>query len=244
MDNIPDLSDKRLKLHCVHCGGDGDDVGGGKATRDHVPSKALLQKPYPKNLPTVFVCAGCNASFSADEEYCSLFLQCLLVDSTDPNQHTNPRVARALQCHKKLRNSIESSRMEVKSPSGETWAGWAPDINRIKRVIIKNGRGHALFEYSESMYDEPEHAGCIPLVSMTKEDRMHFENGNGGMMLAAYPEVGSRMMTRMFTGQDMKNGWIIVQDGVYRYNVEYNDGILVRSVLYEYLATKVYWKGC
>jgi hypothetical protein len=50
---------------------------------------------------------------------------------------------------------------------------------------------------------------------------------------SGWPEVGSRMMSRMLTGQDMADGWIVVQEGVYRYAVGQNGGMLVRSVLFE-----------
>ena len=59
--------------------------------------------------------------------------------------------------------------------------------------------------------------------------------------LAGWPEVGSRMMTRLLTGQDFSDGWIVIQDGTYQYGVVQHDGILVRSVLFNYLATEVYW---
>jgi hypothetical protein len=67
---------------------------------------------------------------------------------------------------------------------------------------------------------------------------MEFESIDNGLL---WPEVGSRMMTRVITGQDLSNGWVIVQEGVYRYAVVQQGGILVRSVLREYLATEVYW---
>ena len=37
--------------------------------------------------------------------------------------------------------------------------------------------------------------------------------------------------------------WVIVQNGVYRYAVvdREDDGLLVQSVIQEYLATSVYW---
>jgi hypothetical protein len=37
-------------------------------TRDHVPSRVLLDEPYPENLPVVPACKSCNSGFSADEE--------------------------------------------------------------------------------------------------------------------------------------------------------------------------------
>ena len=49
------------------------------------------------------------------------------------------------------------------------------------------------------------------------------------------------MMTRLVTGEDLRNGWIVVQDEVYRYRVEQIGGFVVSAVLAEYLATEVYW---
>jgi hypothetical protein len=49
------------------------------------------------------------------------------------------------------------------------------------------------------------------------------------------------MMTRVLTGQDLAGEWVVVQEGIYRYAVAQGGGMLVRSVLSEYLATEVYW---
>jgi hypothetical protein len=49
-------------------------------------------------------------------------------------------------------------------------------------------------------------------------------------------------MQRLVTGYDIRGSWIVVQDGVCRYSVTPADaGVLVRSVLWEYLATEVWW---
>ena len=47
---------------CAYCGGRAE-------TRDHVPPKCLLEKPFPKNLLTVPSCRRCNENFSSDEQY-------------------------------------------------------------------------------------------------------------------------------------------------------------------------------
>lgn len=62
MKQIPNYGDIRQIQTCVYS-------GGGTETRDHVPSKVLLEKPYPENLPIVPACDTCNQSFSSDEEY-------------------------------------------------------------------------------------------------------------------------------------------------------------------------------
>ena len=64
-------SDERLDLICSYCGINNPD------TRDHVPSKILLDQPYPENLPVVPCCSKCNRSFSLDEEYVACLLECI-----------------------------------------------------------------------------------------------------------------------------------------------------------------------
>ena len=46
MDQLRDFADSRLLNGCIHCGAPAE-------TRDHVPSRCLLERPYPENLPAV-----------------------------------------------------------------------------------------------------------------------------------------------------------------------------------------------
>ncbi len=235
MEQINDFSDERNKSWCVHCG---EWIGNVKISRDHVPSKSLVLKPYPENLPVVLICETCNGKFSPDEEYLSAFLSCVLTGSTKPDIQKIPRAKRILQNSQKLRARIEKSKTEYKTIGGDTQTIWKPEYDRIKRVIVKNARGHAYFEYGEPMLEEPSHVSTVPLDSLTEQERNEFETVDFGGL---FPEVGSRMMTRVLTGQDLSDGWIMVQDGVYRYSVVQQGRILVRSVLCEYLATEVFW---
>lgn len=57
-----------------------------------------------------------------------------------------------------------------------------------------------------------------------------------------WPEVGSRLMTRFCTGEDLDDGWIIVQEGVYRYSVKQSGGLIVRIVMREYLGAEITWE--
>jgi hypothetical protein len=105
---------------------------------------------------------------------------------------------------------------------------------------LKNARGHAYFEYGEPMLEEPDHVWMYPLQALAPSERQIFEGAEDADDI--WPEVGSRMMTRVLTGQDMEGPWVTVQDGVYRYLVAQRGGLVVRSVLYEYLATEVQWR--
>ena len=232
MDQIQDLSDERLKGACAYCGG----VAG--KSSDHVPSKGLLRKPYPPNLPVIWACGACNNGFSADEEYFRLFLHCVLTGTTDPDQHVDEEVARGLRRQTGLRERIEHSQSEQVTRSGDRECCWMPEIERINRVVVKNARGHAYFEYGEPRHGSPLFVEAAPLDAMP-ESLLHVF-GSRGPEIAGWPEVGSRMMTRLVAGQDMTNGWIVVQDDVYRYWVDdWEGGTRVRSVLHEYIATAV-----
>jgi len=240
MDRIEDFVDERQKSWCIQCGAWIGDV---ETSEDHLPSKVLLREPRPANVPVVTICAACNNGFSADEEYLSLFLHCVLAGSTDPERHDNEKVARALRRHKKLRARIERSKTAHRAADGETRLVWMPETERVNRVVVKNARGHAFYEYGEPMLAEPDQVRAAPLESLTAAERRAFENIGGDGTIAGWPEVGSRMMTRVMTGQDLRDGWVIVQEGVYRYGVAQSGGILVRSVLLEYLATEVCWNN-
>jgi hypothetical protein len=237
MRRIEEFVDGRQKSWCIHCGGW---IAGLETNVDHVPSKSLLLEPYPAELPAVRVCKACNSGFSLDEEYLIAFLGSVLAGTTEPERQSNPRAARILRRSSKLRARIESARQECVTQGGETRLVWTPEWERVDRVVLKNARGHAYFEYGEPMLDAPAYVRSLPLEALTAEQRAEFENVELG---PGWPEVGSRMMTRVVTGQDLAGGWVVVQDGVYRYAVAQDGGMLVRSVLFEYLGTEVRWSA-
>ena len=57
------MSIRKKRGICTYCGQEKN------LTKDHVPPKALLERPYPRNLVTVPSCAACNESFAKDDEY-------------------------------------------------------------------------------------------------------------------------------------------------------------------------------
>ena len=61
---------RNSNMYCVYCGDKAD-------TREHCPSRAFLNKPYPTDLPTVPACKHCNNGFSADERYTSAYINYL-----------------------------------------------------------------------------------------------------------------------------------------------------------------------
>jgi len=239
---MKDYSDIRLKGVCAQCG---TPIGKENKSSDHVPSKCLLRKSegpardqYPSNLPVAFTCRDCNQRFSGDEQYFCVFLSCVLAGSTEPADHDEQGVQRVLEQRSGLRARIEASK-RLEDLVGETRLTWIPELQRVLSVVVKNARGHAFYEFGEPVLEEPDRVWAVPLSVMTEAGRLDFETVRPG--LAGWPEVGSRMMQRLATGIDMHDGWVVVQPSVYRYRVEHDDGLVVRAILRDYLATEVCW---
>jgi hypothetical protein len=235
MDQINEFVDERNKGFCIHCGGP-------PTTSDHVPSKCFLQEPFPTNPPTVPVCAECNEGFSLDEEYFVSFLSAVLAGSTASDLQGIASAGRAFQRSDKLKARIERSKTSFVTRGGDCRLLWKPEHERINRVILKNARGHAFFELGEPTLGESANVWALPVASLSRNERDEFEGLTSGRnALAPWPEAGSRMMTRVVTGQDLLGDWVIVQEGTYRYAVAQVGGMRVRSVVHEYLATEVLW---
>ena len=234
--------DKRLQLPeniCIHCC---NVIGPEKATKEHIPSKCLLRKPYPEELMVMQACQKCNMSFSRDEDYLSALLAAVLAGSTDPNKQKTPKASRRFIKQLALRARIEKSKIVTKTLFGETEIVFMPELERVKNVVLKNARCHALYELDRLVFSEPDYAYCFPLQNFTQEQRIKFEEGVTG-----WPEVGTRMFMRQChsfnsSQSDMLGSWVIVQEDIYRFLASDNEGgLLVRSVIEEYLATEVYW---
>lgn len=230
------MSDRRHKSWCIHCS---RTLVGRSTNRDHVPSKSLLSRPFPPQLPVVEICMDCNVGFSLDEQYFVAFLGAVLSGTTDPEQQKSEVAARTLESNPSLRARIDATKKEYRTLGGETRVLWIPDDDRIKRVIVKNARGHAYYELGEPMLEAPAFVRATPLETMTSEEREEFFSMGG---ISGWPEVGSRLMSRLVTGDDFEDGWIVVQKVQYRYHIDHSDNVRVRAVVAEYLATEVIWE--
>lgn len=229
MRQIRNYGDERQLGRCVYC------ATGDTATRDHVPSKVLLDEPFPENLPVVPACETCNASFSSDEEYLACLIDVVLAGEVDSKKVPRPKVARLLVERPTLASRLFEAKT-VKDSETQFLVEW----NRVRTAIMKLARGHAAYELNEPQFREPTYYGVVPLTQLDQEQRTAFESVGGN--LAVWPEVGSRAMTRLIEGQDLEpGGWIVVQPGRYRYIARVADEIIVRMVLSEYLACEVVW---
>ncbi len=236
MKQIYHLSDQLSSMDCIPCT---KKDHRGRYSRDHVPSKALLNPPYPENLTDVRMCQECNSGFSKDEEYFAAFLASVISGSTEPDSLHFPTASRILARSPRLRSRIDTARHVEVTHNADTTVIWTPELERIERVIVKNARGHLLFELGEAIELPPTDVNILPRELFSPQRLNQFEYPEG---ITGWPEVGSRLMLRLLeTGEVGEGGWIEVQSGVYRYAVD--KGPSVRMVLREYLAAEVAWDG-
>ena len=112
----------------------------------------------------------------------------------------------------------------------------------MKRVLVKLARGHATFELNTPRVEEPNVYWARPLVALTADDRNYFE-GRSDSLIGFWPEVGSRMLTRLVESESgvFEDGWIVVQKNRYRYRPCWEDGVRIFMELRGYLACEVGW---
>lgn len=238
MQQIKPFSDNRLTRGCIYCDGVAD-------TRDHVPSKCLLDYPYPDNLPVVGCCDSCNQSFSSDEIYFACFIECFKSGSTKI-EHINREYIKNIfrktpSLHKRIEDATKIENELIK---------FYPELERIKNVLMKLVKGHTAFELSIVRKDEPNQfwfglIESLPEVNQTDFYSAHFQENIG--------EVGSRSMQRLLVTslinhngkQDnfIINDWIDVQNNKYRYIAIDDMGmVIVRIVIDEIWGCEVAWK--
>ena len=236
MKQIYHFSDQLAGMDCIPCD---DGSHSSRYSQDHIPTKAFLNPPSPENLMGVGMCQECNSGFSEDEEYFAAFLASVISGSTEADPLQFPTASRTLARKPRLRSRIDAARHVEVTSSGDTVVIWTPELERIERVIVKNARGHLLFELGQTVELPPTHVNILPIELLSPQQLSQFEHPEG---LVGWPEVGSRLMLRLLeTGEIGEGGWIEVQCGVYRYAV--NDIPSVRMVFREYLAAEVIWDG-
>ncbi|MCY4641498.1 MAG: hypothetical protein OXC41_02195 [Gammaproteobacteria bacterium] len=248
---IEDYSDQRQKSWCIHCGAAIVVV---EANRDHVPSKLLLSKALRRRgakfdrgcgepddyLPQVVICKRCNSQFSRDETYLLCLLHALCAGSLYPDPKIHPVAANVLRSNRDIIRALKDA------PGGQMLLfndlqpfTLYPDSDRISNVILKNARGHVYHELGEPVMEDPANMFFVPLMSMANEEKVNFEEIGDGLDVC--PEVGSRMVLRVIEGEGLAGGWVVVEEGKYRYAVDWSSGIMVRTVIWEYLATETRW---
>jgi hypothetical protein len=230
MRQVEEFSDERNKGFCVHCGGP-------YQTDDHMPSRVFLDKPYPDNLSVSPSCSACNNYFSSHEEYLACVLECIVCNSTDPHKLERSKISNRLERSPKLAAMIGQIRH---IEDGQIL--WDVDQERVKIVMVKLARGHASFELAEPQTGEPDEYFCKPLCVLTSDELAVFEN-EPEASYTAWPEVGSRAMSRLLILKDAvyDEGWLLVQEGRYRFRALLENGVTIQIIIRDYLACQIVW---
>lgn len=215
---------------CSYCGATSD-------TRDHVPSKILLEEPYPENLPVVPCCHKCNQGFSLDEEYFACAIECIIQGTTDIEFLNRQKIKSILLNKPSLKNRIENSFL---IDDGNKYL--QIDLPRFEKIMIKLAKGHLKFENSEPQFENPTSIVFKSLHEMQENEEEDFFSFS---RLDKITEVGSRGSQNMLivNRQHALSHWIIVQEGAYQYIVSETGGVkMVRILIWNYLAIEVIWE--
>lgn len=226
MQQIKPFSDARLDGNCVYC-------GSYPKTKDHVPSKILLDKPYPENLPAVSSCLKCNNSFSKDEEYFACALECASCGSVIIEDLGREKIKKTLTYNKKLYERIRSA-FSIEE-------GLVIEKERFENVLVKNARGHLVFENSEIEYSQPSNIWFKTIHALTESEKRYFYHMPE---ISKVHEIGSRGMQRGIQISDSKlySNWVTVQTGSYSYLVFITlDKKIVRMSIKDYLVCEITW---
>jgi hypothetical protein len=200
----------------------------------------LLDEPYPENLMVCPSCNACNNGLSADEEYFACLLECVIAGEAEPSKLKRLKIGKTLAHNESLLNRL----LRAKSDNDGVRL-WTVENERVRAVLLKLARGHASYEFNLPQLRAPDSFHFIPLLTLGVEELNRFEEFDDGAeaMLAAWPEVGSGALQRLLVvgPEVIREKWIEVQEGNYRFRVTEDDGLTVKIVLREYLACQVVW---
>ena len=213
--------DRRLQGYCVYCGRDPD-------TRDHVPSRVLLDEPYPSNLAVVDCCLKCNTEFSIDEEYLAAFVECVIYGTTHADKVSRPKISRILEQKPEL--SARIAKTETKDKAGNQ--SWVPETDRVAGIVLKLARGHVAYELGLLQLDTPVSINFVPIDLMSDPQFENFMD-TAPNTFSGWPEIGSRAFIN--SSKQTLGGyenWLVVQPGRYHYLVSQIAGITVRMIIF------------
>lgn len=229
MRRLDCYGEDRVLNGCFHC-------GAAATTVDHTPPKVLLDRPYPDEMIAVPACYECNNAASLDESWLACLVECTVTGEVEAERVSREAVAKILARSPALAASFAAIRL-----IDEHGTTFRPDLGRVARIVTKIARAHAAYELHEHFEHMPTSVEVFPLPLLSDTALHDFETLCGGGF-AMWPEVGSRAMQRLVEGYPGdRPGWVVVQEGRYRYMAGVEDGYVVRMVLSEYLGCKVTW---
>lgn len=136
------------KKICIYCGANA-------TTRDHVPPRLLLGRPFPRNLSPVPSCLNCNQGASRDEEY---FLA--LIAQTSPAPYLNAKLEEGGTLYRAFVHSPKFEQRFLNSLIVDEATGLPylnlelDELRRVSRVVAKIALG--LFNLKYGWTPKPE----------------------------------------------------------------------------------------
>lgn len=226
MDPRKQFFDDRNKNICFFCGELPD-------TRDHIPPKVFLDKPYPENLPVVECCESCNADFSEHEQYFACLLECIIHGTTEIEVLSREKIIKTLERSPKLKYRIENSKKIINDKEF-----WEPELNRLEKVILKLARGHLKYELGEPFFEQPSHKEIKVIDSLSDSELESIFSTPEQNFL---PELGSHAFLNLGSDFSGFGKWNVVQESNYAYTIGQNNGTWVKLIIGEYLYCMVLW---
>lgn len=228
---LRNIGDNRKIDRCLFCNRYNVEL-----TREHTPSKILLDEPLPENLPITYTCKDCNSSFSIDEEYFACILEASKCHSIWLDDLVRFKVRRTLQKNKELYKTIANSfDQETKR--------FSFDLKRLKHIAIKLAICHLAFEMNEIVNDNPNY---FDFFLRDEVNDRKIEDFDTLIEISVICEISKcyENMIILESSQDTRlfYAWQIVQEGQYRYMCAFSDDkYIVRIVIGEYTFFEMHW---
>ena len=148
--------------HCIYCGKTA-------TTKEHVPPKCFLDKPYPQNLLPLPACQKCNNDFSEDEQY-FLYLSDYIssIENAD-GEFTREKAKSSFEYSDKLEDRMINS---FKIENDKVYFEF--ETNRILRVIEKTAYGLLYIKHGGKT--KISKSNFVPLTMLSKEQKLEYES--------------------------------------------------------------------
>ena len=175
---------------CLYCGGKSE-------TRDHIPTKGLLNKPFPNNLLTVPSCMECNNSFSKDEVYLITLLLTIsesftLLEKQEPNGHLDSAIDRKPLLYDSIIDSL--------TIGGDGKVFINIEQERVGRIVSKIACGIYSKEFKQ----------VRPVVEFNRVKRFAIDN---------HSEITNKLLSILQSEHFASNKWTVVQKDVFAYTI-------------------------
>ncbi|SEG03004.1 hypothetical protein SAMN05421847_1335 [Halpernia humi] len=226
MQQVHPQNDERYDNICCYC----QNSFKNNKTKDHIPSKVLLDEPFPENLPIVFCCYDCNQSFSTDEEYFACIIEYLVAGTKNIEKIERKKIKNILNQKKYLKNKIEAN---ITENNGVLTIHF--DESVLKKVLSKLVFGHMSYELSNPYIQTPNFIGFNTIDNLNDFEYQEFISDS---FVDIIPEVGTRAsLNHIIQNQKLISTWKIVQKNNYQYKLQILDNetvlkVIIRNKLY------------